>query len=64
LYTIELQKVSLLRRSKGTNLNDSKEMNEMNEIMIIENNEMRSKEEAEYVLKDELPEDENLLGST
>ncbi len=36
----------------------------MNEIMIIENNEMRSKEEAEYVLKDELPEDENLLGST
>ncbi len=28
----------------------------MNEIKMIENNEMRSKEEAEFVLKDELAE--------
>jgi hypothetical protein len=40
-------------------LNDSKKMNEINEIKLIEN-EMRSKEEIEYVLKDELSEDEKM----
>ncbi len=34
-------------------------MNEINEIKLIEN-EMRSKEEIEYVLKDELSEDEKM----
>ncbi len=42
-------------------LNDSKEMNEKNELNLIENNgSVGLNEEAEYVIKDELSEDEKV----
>ncbi len=40
-------------------LNDSKNVNKMNEIKMMKNDKMRSKKNVEYVLKDELLESRN-----